>query len=172
MSPNPDDTIYSPLLESPPPPKRKNTEDSLTMFNGEGVTFSWMGLSVEVTQKSSCWKSSSLVKPKLLVKNSSGMVRSGQMLALMGASGAGKTSLLNALTGRNTDGLQIIGRRFVNNCFATKEHLKAVSAYLQQDDLFIGTLTVREHLLFQVNTREMVYFVGKELIYFPKPGSV
>ena len=32
----------------------------------------------------------------------------------------------------------------------TPNNLTAVSAYVQQDDLFIGTLTVKEHLTFQV----------------------
>ena len=32
----------------------------------------------------------------------------------------------------------------------TPKSLTSVSAYVQQDDLFIGTLTVQEHLNFQV----------------------
>lgn len=36
------------------------------------------------------------------------------------------------------------------------EDISSISAYIQQDDLFIGTLTVREHLVFQVrNVAEM-----------------
>ena len=29
--------------------------------------------------------------------------------------------------------------------------IKYISAYVQQDDLFVGSLTVREHLMFQVS---------------------
>lgn len=31
-----------------------------------------------------------------------------------------------------------------------KNKIKSISAYVQQEDLFIGTLTVKEHLTFQV----------------------
>ena len=40
--------------------------------------------------------------------------------------------------------------RLANNMEVTPNNLTAVSAYVQQDDLFIGTLTVKEHLTFQV----------------------
>ena len=35
----------------------------------------------------------------------------------------------------------------------TPTSLTSVSAYVQQDDLFIGTLTVKEHLIFQALVR-------------------
>lgn len=74
----------------------------------------------------------------------------GELLALMGSSGAGKTTLLNTLTFRSARKLDVTGMRAINGEPATAETLTALSAYVQQDDLFIGTLTVREHLIFQV----------------------
>ena len=85
----------------------------------------------------------------------------------MGASGAGKSTLLNTLLFRNLSGLKVkrkfshlfklfkfamqaTGVRLANNKEVTPNNLTAVSAYVQQDDLFIGTLTVKEHLTFQV----------------------
>ena len=68
----------------------------------------------------------------------------------MGASGAGKTTLLNVLTHRNNDKLRITGNLVVNGEVVTPDTLTSRSAYVQQDDLFIGTLTVREQLIFQV----------------------
>ena len=44
------------------------------------------------------------------------------------------------------------GARYANGVTVSPNSLTAVSAYVQQDDLFIGTLTVREHLNFQVST--------------------
>ena len=41
------------------------------------------------------------------------------------------------------------GSRIANNQVVTPTSLTSLSAYVQQDDLFIGTLTVREHLTFQ-----------------------
>ena len=73
-------------------------------------------------------------------------------MAIMGASGAGKSTLLNALTYRNLKGLNVQGSRYVNGVPVSPTALTAVSAYIQQDDVFIGTLTPKEHLTFQVCT--------------------
>lgn len=75
----------------------------------------------------------------------------GELLALMGSSGAGKTTLLNSLTFRTPSGVVASGTRALNGQPATPEALAALSAYVQQQDLFIGTLTVKEHLIFQVS---------------------
>lgn len=70
----------------------------------------------------------------------------------MGASGAGKTTLLNCLTFRNTGQLKVSGERNLNGAKVNTDTLARISGYVQQDDLFIPTLTVKEHLEFQVNT--------------------
>lgn len=49
--------------------------------------------------------------------------------------------------------LQVSGSRLANEQEVTPTSLTSVSAYVQQDDLFIGTLTVKEHLLFQALVR-------------------
>ncbi len=82
-----------------------------------------------------------------------GIVRPGELLAIMGASGAGKTTLLNVLTLRNIKNLRVSGTRGVNGVPVSPDYLTSQSAYVQQDDMFIGTLTVREHLVFQALLR-------------------
>lgn len=79
-----------------------------------------------------------------------GIVRPGEFLAIMGASGAGKTTLLNCLTFRNSGKLKISGERYLNGAKVNIDTLARISGYVQQDDLFISTLTVQEHLRFQV----------------------
>lgn len=79
-----------------------------------------------------------------------GSARPGELLALMGSSGAGKTTLLNSLTFRSDNNVIESGLRSINGIPVNSKLLTAVSAYVQQHDLFIGTLTVREHLIFQV----------------------
>lgn len=74
-------------------------------------------------------------------------------MAIMGASGSGKTTLLNTLMFRSLPNLQVSGRRAVNGIPVSCSTLATLSAYVQQDDLFIGTLTVREHLVFQALVR-------------------
>ena len=71
----------------------------------------------------------------------------------MASSGAGKTSLLNVLTQRNLSTVEVRGCVRLNGRTANGNAITALSAYVQQDDLFIGTLTVREHMSFQARVR-------------------
>lgn len=71
------------------------------------------------------------------------------MVAIMGASGAGKTSFLNCLSLRNKS---FEGFVLVNGSRAD-ENLSLISGFVQQEDLFIPTLTVREHLEYQAILR-------------------
>jgi ABC-type multidrug transport system ATPase subunit len=87
----------------------------------------------------------------------------------MGASGAGKTTLLNVLNYRNRGTLQINGNVRVNGqAIRSPDALASISGYVQQDDLFIGTLTVKEHLLFQVlsvTNCSYILLIRKSLFY-------
>lgn len=82
-----------------------------------------------------------------------GAVKQGEFLAIMGASGAGKTTFLNCLTFRNTGKLHISGDRYLNGQVVNPDSLARISSYNQQEDLFIGALTVREMLRFQAVLR-------------------
>lgn len=64
-------------------------------------------------------------------------------------SGAGKSTLLNVLSHRNISAVNVTGTVFLNGS-PVRQEINTMSAYVQQEDLFIGTLTVREHLMFQV----------------------
>ena len=68
----------------------------------------------------------------------------------MSSSGAGKTTLMNVLAHRNISQMEVSGTVEVND-HPIGLHINTMSAYVQQDDLFIGSLTVREHLTFQVS---------------------
>lgn len=83
----------------------------------------------------------------------SGIAKPGQVIAIMGASGAGKTSLLNVLTCRNGD-LKQTGDVKVNGVLIQDpQEISMISGYVQQDDVFIANLRVREHLIFQAMLR-------------------
>nr|ADG04715.1 truncated white protein [Drosophila melanogaster] len=92
---------------------------------------------------------------KHLLKNVCGVAYPGELLAVMGSSGAGKTTLLNALAFRSPQGIQVSpsGMRLLNGQPVDAKEMQARCAYVQQDDLFIGSLTAREHLIFQAMVR-------------------
>ncbi|ROT66058.1 putative protein white [Penaeus vannamei] len=131
-----------------PPTMPANGSDTSLDLVGEPdpLTYSWRNVSVYYS------RSTKAIDVPIL-KGVTGICRPGELLAIMGASGAGKTTLLNVLTHRNNDKLRIVGDLFVNGHRVDPDSLTSRSAYVQQDDLFIGTLTVREQLIFQALLR-------------------
>ncbi|TKR65344.1 hypothetical protein L596_025759 [Steinernema carpocapsae] len=83
-----------------------------------------------------------------ILKDVFGVAEPGEILAFMGASGAGKTTLLNVLTMRNLSELDVNGTIRVNGRPISRNRLRQMSAYCQQDEMFVPTLTVKEHLSF------------------------
>ncbi|XP_065053013.1 protein white-like isoform X1 [Rhopilema esculentum] len=126
----------------------------------EKVNLSWEDLSVVANlPKPSLFKrclkrgqGNAVVTKKQILFDVNGKVEAGTLLAVMGASGAGKTTLMNTLAHQNISMLDISGSIKVNGQEIGKK-MKTISAYVQQEDLFIGTLTVREHLIFQALLR-------------------
>ena len=78
-----------------------------------------------------------------------GVLIEGYQLNLL-SSGAGKTTLMNVLAHRNISQIEVRGTVEVNDRPVGLQ-INTMSAYIQQEDLFIGSLTVREHLTFQVS---------------------
>lgn len=76
-----------------------------------------------------------------ILRNVNGSFKSGELTAIMGPSGAGKTSLLNILSRRREDGFT--GRLSVSE---TNHRIK-INA-IPQDDHLLESLTVRENLTF------------------------
>ncbi|KYQ90665.1 ABC transporter G family protein [Tieghemostelium lacteum] len=85
-------------------------------------------------------------KPKQILDNVHGICQSGHLTALMGLSGSGKTSLLDILSGRKNVG-DISGNILING-LPVPENFKRISGYVTQEDIMIGTLTCREHLMY------------------------
>lgn len=119
------------------------------------ITISWKDVNVYATPQNRgfCRGPAPGAEPKHILRNVSGVVKPGTLLAILGASGAGKSTLMNVLTFRNqTKNLVVQGDVRVNGVEIGKD-IRNMSAYLQQNDLFIGTLTVREHLTFRALLR-------------------
>ena len=76
-----------------------------------------------------------------IIKNVSGLSKSGRLLAIMGSSGSGKTTLLDILCGRI-----LSNKRTGSVTFNGKDTSRMRFAYVPQQDLLLNTATVRETL--------------------------
>lgn len=91
-------------------------------------------------------------KPKVLLSGINGFAKPGTLTALMGSSGAGKTTLMDVLAGRKTVGL-IEGDILVNGFPKKDGAFNRMMGYVEQNDLHLGTQTVREALQFSARLR-------------------
>ncbi|KAE8680794.1 Pleiotropic drug resistance protein 3 [Hibiscus syriacus] len=83
----------------------------------------------------------------VLLKGVSGSFRPGVLTALMGVSGAGKTTLMDVLAGRKTGGY-IEGNINVSGFPKKQETFARVSGYCEQNDIHSPHVTVYESLLY------------------------
>jgi ABC-type multidrug transport system ATPase subunit len=88
---------------------------------------------------------------KRILKNVSGCVRAGQSLAIIGASGSGKTSTLNLLSGRSA--YPLAAGTVLFGGVPRNSRTKRSLGYVMQDDVFFSRLTVRETLDFTAAIR-------------------
>ncbi|CAI5488360.1 unnamed protein product [Closterium sp. Naga37s-1] len=86
------------------------------------------------------------VREKEILHGISGSVAPGEVLAMMGASGAGKTTFLNVLGGRFKQG-NMAGTVTYNDMPYSKA-LKRKLGFVTQEDIFFQHLTVRETLMY------------------------
>ncbi|XP_057789350.1 pleiotropic drug resistance protein 2-like [Salvia miltiorrhiza] len=82
-----------------------------------------------------------------LLRDVSGAFRPGVLTALMGVSGAGKTTLMDVLAGRKTGGY-IEGDIRVSGYPKNQETFARVSGYCEQNDIHSPHVTVYESLLY------------------------
>ena len=87
-----------------------------------------------------------------LLKGVSGFTKPGQMTALMGSSGAGKTTLMDVIAGRKTSGT-IKGDIMVNGNPQDLKTFSRVSGYVEQTDIHSPMTTVAEAVQFSARLR-------------------
>lgn len=132
--------------------KRNSSERSLPLRSyskwaptEHGATLVWRDLCVYTNVGSG-------QKMKRIINNSTGAVQPGSLMALMGASGSGKTTLMSTLAYRQPAGTVVQGDILINGR-RVGPFMHRISGYVYQDDLFIGSLTVLEHLNFMAKLR-------------------
>ncbi|PIO66973.1 ABC transporter, ATP-binding protein, partial [Teladorsagia circumcincta] len=105
---------------------------------------------------------SSKSRRKTVLRSVSGVALPREVLAIMGGSGAGKTTLMNILAFQSSKEVESKGAVLVNGKAMTKLDMRRMSAYVQQIDLFCGTLTVKEQLTYSALLRMGDKYTYKE----------
>ncbi|KAL3718154.1 hypothetical protein ACJRO7_003309 [Eucalyptus globulus] len=91
-------------------------------------------------------RKSTEAEEKVILNGLTGVVRPGEMLAMLGPSGSGKTTLLTALGGRLAGGR--LGGTITYNGKPFSNSLKRSTGFVTQDDVMYPHLTVTETLVF------------------------
>lgn len=86
------------------------------------------------------------LKGKQILRGISGIAQPGQIMAVMGASGAGKSTFLDILARKNKRG-HTTGSMFINGEKVLDHEYRNVVGYVDQEDTLMPTLTVHETIL-------------------------
>eukprot|EP00624_Nannochloropsis_granulata_P006441 evm.model.NODE_4809_length_13222_cov_50.641430.3 len=107
----------------------------------EPIDVTWEHVSLRVPIKGNA--------KKAVLLDMSGQVHAGQVTAIMGASGCGKTSLLNVLAGRvqAVKGGELSGRLLTSGKVREEGEFRKLAGYVTQDDTLYACLTVQETLM-------------------------
>lgn len=127
-------------------PKEKGDAESVASKEAEQrhrQTFTWENLNYTVPVSGGT---------RRLLHDVNGYVKPGTLTALMGASGAGKTTCLDVLAQRKNIGV-ITGDLLVDGRPLTSDFARS-TAYAEQMDVHEGTATVREALRFSAYLRQ------------------
>ena len=111
-----------------------------------------------------------------LLRDVSGALRPGILTALVGVSGAGKTTLMDVLAGRKTSGY-IEGSISISGYPKNQATFARVNGYCEQNDIHSPNVTVYESLVYSAwlrlakevkqETRKACFFVQNVIVLSP-----
>ncbi|KAL2868039.1 pleiotropic drug resistance family ABC transporter [Aspergillus lucknowensis] len=149
-----DDKEDAPTSEKVPP-LSDEAEDHTAAISRQTAIFHWQDVCYDIKIKG---------ENRRILDNIDGWVKPGTLTALMGVTGAGKTSLLDVLADRVTMGVvtgeMLVDGRLRNDSFQRK------TGYVQQQDLHLETSTVREALIFSAMLRQPASISRKEKVAY------
>lgn len=90
--------------------------------------------------------------PRVILDGVSGSVKPGELLAIIGQSGSGKSTVLDLLARRNKHG-HVRGEVRVNGRLVPDREFKRVTGYVDQEETLMPTLTVYETVLYSAMLR-------------------
>ncbi|CAD5166539.1 unnamed protein product [Musa acuminata subsp. malaccensis] len=123
----------------------QNKKGMVLPFTPLSITFDDVRYSVDMPQE---MKAQGVAEDRLeLLKGVSGSFRPGVLTALMGVSGAGKTTLMDVLAGRKTGGY-IEGDISISGYPKRQETFARISGYCEQNDIHSPHVTVHESLAY------------------------
>jgi ABC-type glutathione transport system ATPase component len=132
--------------------KRSSHPSRLNMLRaGDRAYFGWSDVSFNLSAKAA----GKAKKDPRILRNQRGVAVPGEVMAIMGASGCGKTSLLNVLSGRivSMNGHEVKGNFSINGVSVKPENLGPKVAFVTQEDTLCPTATPREALDFSARLR-------------------
>lgn len=127
-------------------------DEVIEVQNGDNYDLSWCNVDYTVPVKQvdsnpiKALFKKPIIETKQILFKCTGQVQPGEMVAILGGSGAGKSTMLNVLAGRLSTGkprgiITVNGQR-------RDENWKRLAAYVEQQDILYPTLTVKETITF------------------------
>ncbi|KAJ3451100.1 abc transporter g family member [Anaeramoeba flamelloides] len=99
---------------------------------------------------------------KIVLKGVTGQIRHGRVTAIMGPSGAGKTTFLNTLCGKASYGIPS-GLVEINGVEEPITEYKKVVGFVPQEDIMLRTLTVKENMMNSAKLRLPKEYTHKQI---------
>eukprot|EP00742_Colponemidia_sp_Colp-10_P017271 GILJ01019851.1.p1 GENE.GILJ01019851.1~~GILJ01019851.1.p1 ORF type:complete len:1409 (-),score=187.18 GILJ01019851.1:37-3678(-) len=132
---------------------RLSVSNASSVLPFQPMNLVWRDLKYYVTVKNiddKSGKTGTVRKP--LLSGVNGFSKPGTLTALMGSSGAGKTTLMDVIAGRKTAGT-VEGDILVNGRLMKRRRFNRLMGYVEQTDIHMTNATVKEALHFSARLR-------------------